>query len=300
MDALLQLFVFTVFAAESVISPLPDAPATVIHAPMVSFGQLSTLVPPTPAVLGDSAITSEETETPAPTASPTPTPVAHFTVQSEVTIALLGDSMIDTLGPDVPNLQQLLSEYYPETSFRIKNFGVGGTNIDYGIERITSGYTYLGQPIPSLESTKPDVVVLESFGYNPFPVEQGHIDRHWMALAYAVDTIKQNVPSAKIIIGATIAPNSRVFGDGAAGLSFDPVAKQEKVARIDEYVENAIKFAKSQHLPLADAYDASRDANGNGKLEYINGGDHIHYSEAGRQLFAQKVFDAVTINKLLE
>lgn len=297
MEFFLRLFAFTVFAAESVISPLPDsAPAQIFHQPSVTFGQLISTVSP-PVVLGD-AITVPPPDQQTPT--PTPTPRDHRTKKSSVTVALLGDSMIDTLGPDVTNLESLLSAFYPQTSFHMKNFGVGGTNIDYGIERITTGYTYLGHNVPSLVSTEPDVVVIESFGYNPFSVEEGHIDRHWMALAHAVDSVKQNLPNVKIIIASTIAPNYNVFGDGAAGISFDPIAKREKVARIDEYLENAIKFAKSQHIPLANLYDVSRDTSGNGKLEYINGGDHIHYSEAGRQLFAQKVFEAIISNKLLE
>lgn len=298
MDSIFRLFTMTVFAAEMVISPLPDDRPVYDTplAPVVSFGQLSQIVP-TPEVLGD---TIETMSNPPPDVTPTPTPVAHRTKKSSITIALLGDSMTDTLGPGVPALSKLLNAYYPKTSLRILNYGVGSTNIDDGRARLTRDYVYQGIHMNPLVSEKPDVVVVESFGYNPYPVDDDYLNRHWMALAHIVDGIRANLPDTKIIIAATIAPNWNTFGDGATGLSFDPQGKREKVARIKEYLVNAIRFAQSQHLPLADSYNPSLDGAGNGKLTYINGGDHIHYSEAGRELFARKVFEAITANRLLE
>ncbi len=294
MRFLLSLFSVVVFASEGVISPLADnqsviTPAPgVISRPSVSFAQLTTH----PTVLGAS------TETPTVTPTPQPTPVTtsapRATIKKHMTIAVLGDSMVDTLGPGVPALQDRLKRLYPGTTFTILNYGVGATNIEYGIERIANSYTYLGNPVPSLASQSPDVVVVESFGYNPFSYDEGAIDHHWMSLAKVVDTLRAQIPGVKIVIAATIAPNATVFGDGAPGLSFDPIAKQEKVTVIKKYLENAIKFAQSQKLPLADAYHASLSGDGNGKLTYINGGDHIHYSDAGRALMAQKIATAIT------
>lgn len=96
-----------------------------------------------------------------------------------------------------------------------------------------------------------------------------------------------------MIIAATIAPNSKVFGDGAAGISFGPIDKIQHTTIIKEYLDSTVKFAASQHLPLADAYHASLDGSGDGILTYINGGDHIHYSDAGRILFAQRLVRAI-------
>jgi lysophospholipase L1-like esterase len=208
--------------------------------------------------------------------------------------------MMDTMGPDAPALKSLLTKTFPGTQFTIKNYGVGGTNIDYGIERITNAYTYLGNSIPALSSIRPDIVVIESFGYNPFSFDTGAIDKHWLSLAKAVDTVKATIPNVRIVIGSTIAPNWNVFGDGAPGVAFGAEDKKQRVENIKRYLENAVKFAKSQNLPLADAYHPSLDSSGNGKLTYINPGDHIHYSDAGRQLFAQKITSAIVSNRLLE
>ena len=274
--SLLSLFAVVVFAAETIVSPIPDGTPVVTPAPAkpdVSFGQI--IVPsPTP--------------TPIPTAVPTPAQLT--TKKRSYTIAFLGDSMIDTLGPGLPAVQTDLNTTYPSTNFTLLNYGVGGTNIEYGIQRITSSYDYLGKHISALADSHPDIVVLESFGYNPFPVANS-LDRYWLDLSHAVDTLRASIPGVKIVIAATIAPNASVFGDGV--LAWNPQQKQDKVTEIDSYIENAIKFAQSQHLPLVDAYHAS-----GASIQYINPGDHIHYSDAGRALFASKIVATITKNGL--
>ena len=296
---LLSLFTFTVLAAESLISPVPETQAVPITFPPAIENPSS----------GFGTLTSFRVEiATTPITTPSPSPV--LTVQpatnarndslcssceagrqikkKQYTIALLGDSMIDTLGPEAPHLKGKLSAMYPGVTFTIKNFGVGGTNIEYGIQRLRNSYAYLGVQVPSVVSTKPDLVVVESFGYNPFSFDTGALDKHWLSLATIVDIIHSSLPGTKILIASTIAPNRDTFGDGAPGLSF---AKEDKIKRTDNikrYLENAIKFARGEHLPLADAYHASLDGSGNGKLQYINGGDHIHYSDAGRALLSKK------------
>ena len=298
MQLLLSLFAFTVFAAETVLSPLADdALVAPPQTPTVSFGQLTaSYVPPQPEgeVLG--AATDVSAEALAKVEEPAP----PSTRKKSYTIAVLGDSMVDTLGPDVPHLKDKLRAMYPTTEFSIRNYGVGGTNIDYGLERITNGYTYLGESKPSLVSQNPDIVVVESFGYNPYSFDEGALDKHWLAMAKIVDALKANLPGVKLVIAATIAPDAATFGDGAPGLSFGAEDKWEHVDVIKKYLDNAVKFAASQKLPLADAFYPSLDGNGNGKEVYINQGDHIHYSDAGRALFAKKVTEAIVSNRLLE
>ncbi len=236
--------------------------------------------------------------TPQPT--PLPTPAPREARMSNVTIAILGDSMVDTLGKDLPELRSKLEATYPKTSFTLYNYGVGASNIEYGIKRITQDYEYLGVNIPSLASRKPDIVIIESFGYNPFPQDDGALERHWLALAHAVDTVRASVPEARVMIAATVAPNATVFGDGAPAVSFGNRDKEECVATIKKYIENAIKFARSQRLPLADAYTPSLLVDGNGNLAYIDAGDHIHPSPAGRKLFADVVVQTMVRAKLIE
>lgn len=286
---LFSLISIAVFAAETVLSPIPDdgiAVPTPQPRPEVSFGQLLSYAPP--QVLG---ATTEQAPTPNPTPKRLPTRKDTFT------IAVLGDSMVDTLGPGVPHLAAELRAYYPGVSFQILNYGVGATNIEYGITRIMSDYDYLGNHIAALASTSPDLVVLESFAYNPLPVTDG-VTRHWLDLARMVDTLRSSLPGSRLLIVSTIAPNASIFGDSI--LNWSPEEKQRKVTEIKEYLDSTIKFAQSQRIPAADVFHPSLGADGNGKLAYINPGDHIHYSDAGRELFARIVSNAIVSNKLLE
>ncbi len=232
---------------------------------------------------------------PTPEASPSPeAPIIkqNTKIKQRVSIALLGDSMTDTLGPDAPELKNSLKKIFPQTHVTIRNFGVGGENIESAINRITNSYTYLGVHHQSVASFAPDIVIIESCGYNPFPVD-GALNRHWLSLAKAVDRVKLSIPNAKILISVTIAPNATVFGDGAAGLSFSPTDKWQRVNVIKTYLENAVRFAKGEKLPLADAYHRSLEPDGNGKLSFINAGDHIHYSDAGRVYMGQILSEAI-------
>lgn len=208
--------------------------------------------------------------------------------------------MIDTLGTDLRLIRDALEGVYPGTTFTLLNYGVGGQNIVSGLERVTRETTYLGEPRPALVAMRPDVVVVESFAYNPFSFEIGALEQHWLSLAYIVDAIRASLPDTKIVIAATIAPNSTVFGDGAPGLGFSPEDKQERVQTIKRYLENALRFAASEHLPVVDAYHPSLDSNGEGRLIFINPGDHLHYSDAGRRLFARTVVETIVANSLLE
>ena len=217
-----------------------------------------------------------------------------------MTISIVGDSMIDTLGPDAAGLANKLRATYPSTIFTIINHGVGAENIDSGLSRLTNSYTYLGASRPSVISQKPDVIIIESFGYNPYSYDEGALTKHWLQMAAMIDVIKQQLPETKIMIAATIAPNWNVFGDGAPFVNLSAESKKKKVDTIKSYIDNAVKFAQSQKLPLADAFHSTMDSSGNGKLGYINGGDHIHYSDFGRSYMASILTNALVSNKLLE
>ena len=279
------LLATAVFASESLLTPLSDA----VNKPAVSFADLMKTAS-------------------AGTGTFSATIVAGQTVAIEMrktkkphnTIAFLGDSMIDTLGSDLRLVHDELVRVYPEGTFTLLNYGVGGENIVSGLERVTRDTVYLGVGRPALISTHPDIVVIESFAYNPFAFDIGALEQHWLSLSYIIDALKSNLPETKIVLAATIAPNSKVFGDGAPSLAFSLQDKLERTETIKRYLENTIRFAKSEGIPLADSYHPSVDSTGEGKLLYINPGDHIHYSDLGRQLFARTVVDAIVSNTLLE
>lgn len=214
------------------------------------------------------------------------------------TIALLGDSMIDVMQPGLPQLASVLKKFYPQAKFKLLNYGVGATNIDYGLTRLTTGYIYLGQNFSPLLSQNPDIIVVESFAYNHRGNNQSDLDRQWLALGKIIETIK-NQSQAKIILAATVGPDETTLCDGIDGISLSPGEKQEKAQTIRAYLQNLINFANSQDYPLANAYHASLDSQGNGKSVYVNAGDHLHPSGPGGELFAQKIAEAIYKNNLL-
>ena len=101
----LALVATVVFAAETILSPLPDnfSPPAPSTTPAVSFGSLSHFVPQVLCA--------------AIEVTPAPTPTPRKTRQRRYTIALLGDSMIDTLGPDFPALGLQLAKNFPKVKF---------------------------------------------------------------------------------------------------------------------------------------------------------------------------------------
>lgn len=246
--------------------------------------------------------TAHLTQNPSPAVLGVQTEKEITTSQSNLsgnyTIAVLGDSMIDVMQPGLPQLEKALKNFYPQAQFRLLNYGVGASNIEFGLERLTSSYTYLNQPFPPLLSQNPDVVVIESFAYNHWDNNQSNLDRQWLALGGIVDTIKKQ-SRAKIVLAATVGPDENTLGDGIDNYWLLPDQKKEKAAAIRAYLQNLINFAQSQGYPLADAYHASLDENNNGKAKYINAGDHLHPSGPGGELMAEKIAEVIWEKKLL-
>jgi hypothetical protein len=215
------------------------------------------------------------------------------------TMVLLGDSMIDTLGTNAPELKGALTSLYPDIVWNIINYGVGATTIDYGIERITNSYFYRGKTFPALVTLNPDLIIAESFAYNPYPDNSEGLILYTQQLKKLIDTIHKNLPRTKIIFAVTIAPNSYVFGDGAPAISFTRTEKIARTNTIKSYLTTAIQFAHNNNIPLADLYHTSLTESNDGNVLFISSGDHIHYSLIGRMLFAQKITETLQTNHLI-
>ncbi len=211
-----------------------------------------------------------------------------------ITIAVLGDSMIDSLGAGIPDLETSLSQYFPQKKFNIINYGVGASDLEYALYRLRNNYRYLDTVHPSLLSLKPDIIVIESFAYNNFGNTQDGFDRQWLALGAITTEIKTNLPKTKIILASTIAPQSSSFAVGS-GTTYTAMEKIEKTKTIKLYQKNLINFATSQKFPLADAFTPSLNSKNEGLSQLINDKDHLHPSTLGSQFFcdtlAKTIFD---------
>ena len=236
-----------------------------------------------------STVTSiETTPTPTPTISIPQIGSAIQHLNNEVTIGVLGDSMVATLNQNMPQLAKSLAKYYPNTKFRLLNFGASSTTIEQALPRL-----------PGLISQKPNIIVVESFAYNNFGNTQAGYDRQWLALGAITTEIKQKLPSTKIVLATAIAPNSVIFGNGIANLSLSSLDKVERTKTIKLYLQNLINFAQSQNYPLADTYDISLN-NGEGLIDLISSSDHLHPSDYGKEVFCDTLADTIAKNKLIE
>jgi len=246
----------------------------------------STLEPSSPSaqILGI-ASTSPGLPVSPPTSTPSPHQIGGD--GRVVTIALLGDSMIDTLGTELNHLQNSLSEIYPQTKFNLINFGQGGNNVEDGFKRL-----------PLLFPKRPDIVVIESFAYNNFGNSSDGLNRHWLGLESLVNSLKSNLPQTKILLAATIAPNSVIFANGIKDAHFSALEKIEKSNTIKLYLENLIAFSASAKLPLADAYHPSL-VSSEGNRNFISTTDNLHPSDYGNQFFCQTLARAISDNRLI-
>jgi hypothetical protein len=236
------------------------------------------------------------TPTPIPTEPPEGQVLGTVDINEsarEITIAVLGDSMIDVLQPDLPQLQSSLKKYYPEVKFNLFNFGVGASDLEYAVERLTEEYVYLGSKYPAVLSVKPDVLVIESFAYNNFGYGQEGLDKQWMLIGDIITRTNKISPDTEIVLAATIAPNATVYGKGIDGIEWNQAERLVRSETVKEYLQNIINFANSQGYPLADAYHASIDEYGEGKPVYINAQDNLHPSGPGGELFCQKTAEAI-------
>lgn len=224
--------------------------------------------------------------TPTVSISPTPAVLGASTSTQVVTIALFGDSMIQTLNNNI--LKKSLQNYFPTIKFNLLNYGYSSTTLDKAINNLDF-----------VTSQNPNIIVIESFAYNNFGNTTSGLEKQTQLLATIVDTIKTKLPSAKIIISATIAPNSVVFGNGIQDLHLTALDKLERTKTIRLYLKNAVKFANDFHLPLADAYTNGL-VNNEGFLPLIDTTTHLHPSDYGKQFFSDTIAKTIFDNKLID
>ncbi|MDD3999050.1 MAG: SGNH/GDSL hydrolase family protein [Candidatus Shapirobacteria bacterium] len=212
-----------------------------------------------------------------------------------VNLALLGDSMIDTLSEDI--CLSSLQKYFPTTKFNLFNYGYGSSTIESATKRLGEDTIYLDKVNPALLSLNPDIIVIESFAYNNFGNSEKGIERHSQALDEITTLIKEKSPSSKIVLASTIAPDSINFASGIKNMQFSALEKIEKTNTIKLYLQNLINFAYKNNLPLSDAFHPSLFGQ-NGLSELIDPVDHLHPSAFGSELFCDTLGKSLKDNQL--
>ena len=114
-----------------------------------------------------------------------------------------------------------------------------------------------------------------------------------MFIGDIITRTKLQSPETKIVLAATIGPNSTIYAKGVDGIEWNQAERLVRTETVRKYLENIINFADSQGYPVADAYHASIDSYGEGKPVYINAQDKLHPSGPGGELFCQKIAEAI-------
>ena len=229
--------------------------------------------------------------------TPTPKPqIAGVQITGKVTIALLGDSMIDTMG-DLKNLQIALSQYYPKIEFNLLNYGVGSTKPADGLARLTQEVTTETKKLPALLLAKPDIVILESFAYNHGTNTQSEINNHYQILGQIITKLQQSKITPLFLV--TIAPATN-FAKNAPGVLWDENQRTLETKTVLSYLKAGLDFFKTQKLILVDSFTPSLEPTGFGKQVYVNSNDNIHPSQEGIELISDLIAQKIAESKLVE
>jgi len=288
------------------ISPFTNArPQQALKAPIpVTLAYMPQVVSqpnPSPKTLGvslepDTVPSPSPTPSFSPAPSPSPTPQEQNFIQKKVTIAIFGDSMVDTMGTGLPYLKTALANYYPNVDFVLLNYGVGAQNVEAGLNRVGQLYSYHDRNYQALTNAgAADIVVIGSFAYNPFSDKD--INYHWTKLAELVNRVRAS--GKTVLLLAENAPTRAKFGTGKNGINWPPDTSWQHAQKISQYLESTTKLSPVLGIPLVDCFHPTLLPDGEGNQAYINQGDHIHASSVGHTFIAQGIAKKIFSEKMI-
>lgn len=237
------------------------------------------------------------TSTPAPF-SPFPYQPPKIPYSRAYLTMLVGDSIVASLGPNAASLRLHLIELYPDHEFVNYNYGFGATSIETLPDRLIKDSVYEGQNFPAILSQGFDLIIIESFGYNPLSqlTEKEGLAKHMRILDESIKRIIKAKPESVVAIMTPIAPSKSLFAKGVYDLS-----TEQRISWANErvsYVEEVIKYARENEIPLINVYEKSLTPDGGGNLRYINPDDYIHPSQEGVDLMGKTIAEFIFSNKI--
>lgn len=224
------------------------------------------------------------TSTPAPIPTLTPTPFIVLK-KTSYTIAIFGDSMVDTMGENLEYLQKNLTNKYPQNKFNLYNYGIGGQNVEQGLGRFESSFVNRERQYPPIPALVPDILIIGSFAYNPFSIHDRN--KHYALLKELIAKAK-SMPS-RVYLLAEIAPLRTGFGKGKNGVNMPEDAALEQASHIIEQLDDVINLSKEENIPLINAYYESKVDGPFGDPYLVNKDDGIHPSAAGHILTTELI-----------
>lgn len=208
-------------------------------------------------------------------------------------IAIIGDSMVETMGEGLEYLDKVLKEKYPAVKFKLYNYGISSQNVDEGLARFSLPFRQSNRDYSSLTHLSPDILIVGSFAYNPpFPYDSDKYKESLRKLLQeAINT------QAQVYLFVEIAPVEKDFGKGPGGPNWPEELASAQSAQIVTNLQNAIEFSKEMpRVRLIDAYTLTAVVGKFGDGKYTDPHDNIHPSKSGQEfiaeLIASKIFSS--------
>lgn len=208
-------------------------------------------------------------------------------------IAIIGDSLVDTMQTSFPYLTESLHNRFPDVDFKLYNYGMGSENVEKGLARFDQKLIYKDRIYPPLSTLSPDIVIIGSWAYNPYypPDPQ----KHKRLLTEVVK--KTQATGAHIYLLEELAPLGSDFAKGVGGVSFSKEEAVKQSKRIIEQLHNVKDIAKSFNILLIDVYDKTKmSASEFGQTIYTNQTDGIHPSPLGHRLTADIIAQTLKLS----
>jgi hypothetical protein len=240
--------------------------------------------------------------------SPTPTPTPYVFARyakpvlaesDHYIIYLIGDSMTHALGPRGGVFNELLSDAYTGIFFEMFNYSEGNQNIESlpvrMHEPVQAAADLSLAPILDGQPDTPDLIIIESFGYNPlsqFGIDEG-LNRQSVVLANVMTTLTEVFPDTAIMFMATIAPDRATYAK-----NLDGVARPEQAEERILYIQNHLAYAKEHDIPIIDVFTKTLDGEGDGDVRYISADDNIHPSPDGLLLMGKVMTDTIVADNI--
>ncbi len=218
-------------------------------------------------------------------------------------IAMIGDSMTAALGPHGGGMSEFMNEKYKSSATTqriiIDNYAVSSNILSVG-EQIDKRVTRSEYIFGPLIAESYDVILIESFGYNPlseFGIDEG-IKKQNEALDSLMTKLTQEKSSSVIIFITTIAPNIATFGASTQKTNTLEDRKKQAEERV-AYLKNHNEYAKKHNIPLLNIYEKTLTENGDGNTKYINPTDDIHPSVLGITFIGEEIGNYIYDNNIL-
>lgn len=222
--------------------------------------------------------------------------------KSTYTIFMIGDSMTLALGPHGGTFNKFINELYKKDNIYIliDNYAQGSTNILSVGDQLTKKTTYWDSTFEPLLSRDFDLILVESFGYNPLShlgTPEG-LKKQEEALNELMKTLITAHPRSAIVFVATIAPNKENYAKKVL-LRVPTVDRIQQAEERMAYIENHINYAKSHNIPIINVYEKSLNSQRDGELKYINPDDYIHPSFEGVDFIGREIANFIYENQIL-